>query len=43
MLIFGVGKSKIDKNDKLFVGKLTGEAAWYGESDAVTKWLKENL
>ena len=36
-------KSKIDKNDKLFVGKLTGEAAWYGESDDVTKWLKENL
>lgn len=30
-------KSKIDKNDKLFVGKLTGEAAWYGESDDVTK------
>ena len=28
---------KIDKNDKLFVGKLTGEAAWYGESDDVTK------
>ena len=36
-------KSKIDKNDKLFVGKLNGEAAWYGESDTVTKWLKENL
>ena len=36
-------KSKIDKNDVLFVAKLNGEAAWCGASDSVTKWLKENL
>lgn len=36
-------KTKIDKNDKLFVARLTGEAAWYGETDAITKWLKEYL
>lgn len=33
----------IDKNDKLFVAQLTGEAAWIGLSDEVSKWLKDNL
>lgn len=32
----------LDANDKLFVGRLTGEAAWYGHSDA-SDWLKQNL
>ncbi|MBR7127980.1 MAG: hypothetical protein IKD09_05300 [Lentisphaeria bacterium] len=36
-------KGKLDKNDKLFVGKLTGEAAWSGESQEVAEWLKKNL
>ncbi len=36
-------KAKIDKNDKLFVGQLTGNAAWYGESNDVSQWLKDNL
>lgn len=36
-------ESKIDKNDKLFVGQLTSNAAWYGESKDVSQWLKDNL
>lgn len=36
-------KSVLDKNDKLFVAKLTGEAAWYGLPDDVSNWLKSNL
>ena len=33
----------LDSNDKLFVGKLTGEAAWWNQSDKFTKWFKECL
>lgn len=33
----------LDDNDKLFVGKLTGEAAWYGLSEKLTDWLRDNL
>lgn len=36
-------KAKMDNNDNLFVGKLTSEAAWFGLTEALTKWLKENL
>lgn len=36
-------KGQIDKNDELFVGKLSGEAAWSGLGDKVSTWLKENL
>ena len=30
----------LDSNDKLFVGKLSGEAAWTGRTEANGKWLK---
>jgi hypothetical protein len=33
----------IDQNDKLFVGRLSGEAAWYGCSAEDTKWLQSVL
>lgn len=33
----------LDQNDKLFVGKLSGEAAWYGYGEKVTEWLKNNI
>lgn len=33
----------LDSNDKLFVGRLQGEAAWYGYPDNITKWLKDVL
>jgi len=33
----------LDSNDKLFVGKLSGEGAWFGYSDSVTQWLKKFL
>ena len=33
----------LDQNDKLFVGKLSGEAAWRGYSKDVTNWLKNRL
>lgn len=32
----------IDANDELFVGKLTGEAAWFGLNKH-SNWLKQNL
>ncbi len=32
----------LDANDKLFVATLTGEAAWIGHSDKISKWIKEN-
>ncbi len=31
----------IDKNDRLFVARLTGEAAWYGLPLEVSNWIKE--
>lgn len=36
-------QSCLDSNDKLFVGKLSGEAAWYGYPDNVSTWLKGTL
>ena len=33
----------IDSNDKLFVARLTGEAAWRGLSQKQTDWIKTNL
>jgi CRISPR/Cas system-associated endoribonuclease Cas2 len=33
----------LDNNDKIFVGKMAGEAAWRGLGDAISKWLKDNL
>lgn len=33
----------LDNNDKLFVGKLSGEAAWFGLSKDVSGWLHDNL
>ena len=36
-------KPCLDSNDKLFVGKLTGEAAWYGYAKSDTDWLKKHL
>lgn len=35
--------SCLDSNDKLFVGKLSGEAAWSGYTEGVSNWLKGNL
>lgn len=35
--------SCIDSNDKLFVGKLSGEAAWLGYDKKVSDWLMETL
>lgn len=33
----------LDSNDKLFVGKLAGEAAWQGYSNSDSDWLMKNL
>ena len=33
----------IDSNDKLFVGKMAGEGAWYGHTQEVSDWLKKYL
>lgn len=33
----------LDQNDKLFVGRLSGEAAWVGYEDRITQWLKSTL
>lgn len=33
----------IDNNDLLFVARLSGEAAWVGLGDKVSKWLKDAL
>lgn len=35
--------SCLDQNDKLFVGRLEGEAAWSGYADNVSNWLKGRL
>ncbi|MGE0251228.1 MAG: hypothetical protein AB7G80_01085 [Dongiaceae bacterium] len=35
--------SYIDNNDEIFVGRLAGEAGWYGLGDNTTAWLQENL
>lgn len=36
-------KQYIDNNDELFVGHLSGEAAWAGFNVDCSHWLKENL
>jgi len=33
----------LDRDDGLLVTRLTGEAAWYGLSDQVSTWLKQQL
>lgn len=33
----------LDGNDKLFVARLSGEAAWIGHTSEVSDWLKKNL
>lgn len=33
----------LDANDKLFVAKLSGEAAWYGYTSDINQWLKQRL
>ncbi|QBX93225.1 SinR family protein [Lactiplantibacillus plantarum] len=32
----------INENDKLFVAKLSGEAAWHGFTDDVKTWIKKH-
>ena len=36
-------KQYLDSNDRLFVGKLSGEAAWSGYQKSTNDWLKKNL
>lgn len=36
-------KEALDGNDKLYVGKVSTPAAWYGLSDQVSGWIKDNL
>lgn len=36
-------KKYLDSNDRLFVGQLTGVAAWSGYQESTTEWLKQNL
>lgn len=33
----------LDSNDKIFVGRLAGEAAWQGYSDQIGQWLRARL
>lgn len=33
----------IDSNDKLFVGALTGEAAWQGFKAKTSDWIENNI
>jgi len=33
----------LDSNDTLFVGKLSGEAAWFGYPANVSEWLQKQL
>lgn len=33
----------LDTNDKLFVGKLQRDAAWYGYLNSTSDWLQKNL
>lgn len=35
--------SCLDSNDKLFVGQLSGGAAWIGHTAEISNWLKQNL
>ena len=34
---------ELDRNDKLFIGKLTGQAAWFKLGKSNKDWLHENL
>ena len=36
-------KTCLDSNDELFVGALSGEAAWSGYGSEISKWLKDHL
>lgn len=33
----------MDGDDELLVTRLQGEAAWYGLSNEISQWLKDNL
>ena len=33
----------LDSNDKLFVAKLSGEAAWIGYPETYSNWIKEKV
>ena len=35
--------SCLDSNDELFIGKLSGTAAWAGYGDEINKWIKNVL
>ena len=36
-------KPCLDSNDKLFVGRLSGEAAWHGYGKKISDWITKNL
>jgi len=36
-------QSCLDSNDNLFVGRLSGEAAWFGFSETGGQWLRDVL
>jgi len=36
-------REAVDNNDKLFVARLTGDAAWYNLKDQTSTWLKRHL
>ncbi|ACZ75291.1 putative SinR-like protein [Dickeya parazeae Ech586] len=36
-------KAVMDSDDGLLVTRLQGEAAWYGLSNEISQWLKDNL
>ncbi|GKV78039.1 hypothetical protein PEC106568_32120 [Pectobacterium carotovorum subsp. carotovorum] len=36
-------KAVMDADDGLLVTRLQGEAAWYGLSNEISQWLKDNL
>ena len=33
----------LDSNDKIYVGKITAPAAWFGMPKDVTEWIKEKV
>lgn len=39
----GIAAAGLDNNDELFVGELTGAAAWRGFSQKGSDWLTNNL
>ena len=36
-------KEALNGNDKLYVGRVSTPAAWYGMPESVSKWIKEEL